>query len=133
MSVAPFTGPVCANGARGTILGVAAACSFSLLLQMTATLLCLQVGIVSGEAGSALEDFTHSIPSPPKPSKTGPHASGALGDHQKWGPAGTKLLPSKPGLPRGCVSFQTNSFGLCPNSGGHCVLRNYFSRRRLGT
>lgn len=44
-----------------------------------------------------------------------------LEDLQSWGPASTKLLPSKPGLLRGHVSFQTSSFGLGPNSGRHCV------------
>lgn len=32
---------------------------------------------------------------------------GTLADHQKWGPASTELLPLKPGLPHGYVSFQT--------------------------
>lgn len=104
MSVAPFTGPVCAKGARGTILGGAAACSFSLLLQMTATLLCLQVGIVSGKAGSALEDFTHSIPSPPLPNflRRVLMPPETLGDHQlcaasfkAWAPTWMRLFSNK--------------------------------------
>lgn len=51
----------------------------------------------------------------------------AFTDHQKPGPSCTKLLwlislPSKLGLPYGCVSFQTNYFDLYPTSEGHCVL-----------
>lgn len=64
---------------------------------------------------------------------------GTVDDHQKWGPAGRKLLPLKPGLPHGSGSFQANSLGPCPNSRGHCVrlpedtvyLKNIFKERAL--